>query len=593
MKPSISTLQQRVFHYLKNGQLSEARTLLEEVCLPGNSDKQAWLMLASVTGKLEDYPAAERCCRAALELDAKFAEAHFHLGNALREQARLPEAIRSYQNAISCNPDFANAYYWLGNVLRKTWQHDKAVQAFRQALNINPANVNVLYDLGNTYKAQGRVLEAIDCFRQVLEIKPDFAMAQMTIAACMNRSDSFDRTTVLEQHRRWGEMQEKCSVRRTGYKNTPDPDRLLRIGYVSPDFRKHSVAYFFEPILANHDTDKYEITCYAELDQQDEVSKRLQAIAHAWRETKGLKSDELAALIQSDKIDILVDLAGLTTGNRLDSFVNKPAPVQMTYLGYAATTGLSCMDYRITDELSDPPGKCEQDYTETLVRLPHGFLCYKPSANSPELSSLPAKKTRHITFGSFNNLIKITPDVVRVWSTILKSVKYSRLIMKALRFNDRSIQDRYFRLFQNHGIPRNRVQMMGRIASEYDHLNMYSQVDIALDTFPYNGTTTTCDALWMGVPVIAIKGSRHISRVSWSIIHQVGLDELVADNEDDYINTAIELAGDKDRLAQLRSTIRNLVADSTLCDPVSFTKNIEAAYRDAWARWCSEAHSIK
>ncbi len=411
----------------------------------------------------------------------------------------------------------------------------------------------------------------------------------MNLAVCMNNDSSYDRESIYREHCRWGQMLEKRIPETSCFNNITDPERRLRIGYVSADFRMHSVAFFLEPLLANRDTGQFEVICYSEVGWADEMTANLRSLSDGWRDTRGLSDSGVHSMIQADSIDILVDLAGLTYGNRLEVFAMKPAPVQVNYLGYAGTTGLSRMDYRITDNLPDPPGDSDRYHTETLIRLPQCFLCYKPPPASPPVSPLPSQTSGHVTFGSFNDLSKVTPDVVGVWAEILKLVPGSRCVCKARRLRDASIRARYHELFSSHGISSDRIDLLGQVESITAHLELYSRVDIALDTFPYNGTTTTCEALWMGVPVVGIRGERHISRVGLSLLLNLGLDELVADDTQGYIATALGLVNNPGYLSELRSGLRERMAASPVCDAMNFTRQLEYAYRDMWRTYCARS----
>jgi len=388
-------------------------------------------MLGAVYGVLRDFNAAEKCCRKALQLNPDFSEAHLNLGNVLKAQSRYRKAIASYREAIRCRSDYLSAYHCLGNLYREVMMHDKAVETFRIGLKISPDNPSVLYDLANTYKARGEIVEAVRCFQRVLALNPGHTLAQMNLAVCMNHDSSYDRESVYREHCNWGQMLEKGQSETGCFDNIADPERRLRIGYVSADFRMHSVAFFFESLLANRDTGQFEVICYSEVEQADEMTANLRSLSDGWRDTRRLSDSDMYSMIQADSIDILVDLAGLTHGHRLGVFAMKPAPVQVNYLGYAGTTGLSRMDYRITDNLTDPPGDSDQYHSETLIRLPQCFLCYKPPLASPPVSASPAQTSGHVTFGSFNDLTKVSPDVVRVWAEILKQVPDSRFVCKA------------------------------------------------------------------------------------------------------------------------------------------------------------------
>jgi predicted O-linked N-acetylglucosamine transferase (SPINDLY family) len=360
----------------------------------------------------------------------------------------------------------------------------------------------------------------------------------------------------------------------------------LHIGYVSPDFRAHSVAFFFEPLLEKHSKSSFRIFCYSDVMRPDFVTRRLQPLASVWRDVRHLSDKQLAAQIQADGIDILVDLAGHTAGNRMSVFTRRPAPVQVSWLGYPNTTGLSAMDYRLTDSWADPPGETESLHTETLVRLPGGFLCYDPH-NDSVTESVSRDENGPITFGSFNNLAKVTPEVISVWSALLTQVPDARLLLKTKPLRDEAVREHVYSLFREQGIARDRVELTGWVPGRGDHLGLYSRVDIGLDTFPYNGTTTTCEALWMGVPVITLAGHVHAGRVGVGLLSQVGLTELIARDRADYVALAGQLAGDRDRLAALHGGLRTRVSASALCDARAFAGHVEAAYRNMWRAACA------
>jgi predicted O-linked N-acetylglucosamine transferase (SPINDLY family) len=346
------------------------------------------------------------------------------------------------------------------------------------------------------------------------------------------------------------------------------------------------VAFFIEPLLAAHNRDRVEITCYANLLQPDPMTQRLRGIADRWRNVWGLDDNKLTQLVRSDGIDILVDLAGHTNGNRLRAFGRKPAPVQVAWLGYPNTTGLREMDYRLTDEWADPPGANDELYTETLVRLPHGFLCYKPLEDCPDVAPLPAVRNGHVTFGCFNNSAKISSPVLDAWSEILNTVPESHFLLKSRQLHGPGLHQRFREEFARRGIAPERIEMLGSVNSTLDHLALYGRVDIALDTFPYNGTTTTCEALWMGVPVVVLAGDRHAGRVGVSLLHGIGMDELIAASPDEYRQLAIDLAGDRDRLAAYRAMLRSRMQNAPVMDATGFARDIEEAFRDMWRRWC-------
>lgn len=417
----------------------------------------------------------------------------------------------------------------------------------------------------------GRPDEATAAFRQALALKPDLAAAHSNLILAMNYDDGVTQDEILTESRRWGAAHGAPGVDRPA---ADGRQRRLRIGYVSPDFRRHSVGHFIAPIIANHDRWSFEVYCYAEVATPDDQTARFQSLAQGWRSTVGLSDGAVAEQIRHDGIDILVDLAGHTAGNRLGVFAEQPAPVQLTWIGYPNTTGMAAMGYRFTDAVADPPGAADNEHTETLLRLEHGFLCFAPPDGGPDIAPAPSLKTGHVTFGSFNHLPKVNPGVVAVWAAILRRTPGSRLIIKSRTLADRSTRERYGALFAAEGVEPDRVELLSWIASSSGHLEAYGRVDIALDPFPYNGTTTTCEALWMGVPVVTLRGSRHAGRVGASLLTRLGLDELIADTVDGYIDIAATLDPERQRHG-----LRQRMADSTLCDAETMTRDVEAAYR--------------
>jgi len=367
--------------------------------------------------------------------------------------------------------------------------------------------------------------------------------------------------------------------------NNPDPDRKLRVGYISPDFRRNSVAYFFESLLDGHNRQQVETFGYANVEFEDEFTQRLKEKFDHYRDIYSTDDRTLTELVERDRIDILVDLAGHTGDNRLTAIACKPAPIQVTYLGYPDTTGIKAVDYRLTDNLAEPPDS-QKFYTEELVFLPEGFLCYRPPDFAPTVVTLPLDEKGYVTFGSFNNSCKINPMIVELWVEILNACPNSHFMLKLKGGDEPEIKDRYAGYFENAGIDLDRLDIYGW-QNPTEHLKLYNQVDIALDTFPYNGTTTTCEALWMGVPVISLVGSEHhISRVGLSILSRVGLEFFAATEPSEYVSKAVALAENQQSLRHIRSSMRARIAASGLCHAKAFAGQVETAYRKMWHRWC-------
>lgn len=541
--------------------------------------------LGNMLGVLRRYQEAEEAYRGAVQMDPKHLDARNNLASILKDSGRTAEARELYESILRIDPRYANAHNNLGIIFEREGQITQALSHYRTALGLAPGDREILGNQANALLASGRIDEAIELLEQASAGDPVAITSRARLFA-LNYT-LMHPGALYEEHLAWGKrLNIKPDTHRHPYSGT-DPDRKLRIGYLSPDFRTHSVAYFIEPVLAHHDHMAFEIYCYAEVARPDQTTKRLKAFTNNWRNTIGKSDVAVAELIRNDRIDILVDLAGHTQANRLPVFAYKPAPVQVTYLGYPATTGLPAIDYRLTDAAVDPGGQ-EAFHTERLVRLPAGFLCYQPPTNAPAPQELPALTNSHITFGSFNNLAKVGPNVVALWSGLLQAIPGSRLILKNLSLRDEATRNHYFTLFRNHGIAGEYLELIGWIPIA-DHLSLYNRIDIALDTFPYGGTTTTCEALWMGVPVITLAGNRHAARVGISLLTQVGLTKLIAQDPDDYVRIAAELANDQSRLVSLRMSLRERMMNSPLCDGKSFTRQLEAAYREMWRIWCNSS----
>jgi predicted O-linked N-acetylglucosamine transferase (SPINDLY family) len=541
-------------------------------------------------GNLDEAVAA---CRRAIGIKSNYAEAHSNLGNALGAQGKLDEAVAAYRQAIGIKPDLPETHSNLGGALAAQGRLDEAVAALRQAISIKPDYAAAHSNLGGALAKQGRLDEAIAAYRQAISIKPDYAKAFSSLLLCLNYDDRSTNDQLFAAHREWDERYGQRAPRFTVYPNDRDPARRLRIGYLSPDFRQHSVAYFVEPLLSGHDRQKVEVFCYAETTRPDSVTTRLQGLADHWLVTVGLSDQRLAERIRTDGIDILVDVAGHSAGNRLLVFARKPAPVQVTWLGYPNTTGLKAIDYRLVDAVTDPAGEADAWASETLVRLEDGFLCYRGLRDGPEPTPPPCLKTGTVTFGSFNNPAKVSTATFDAWAKVLSRLPQARLILKGMSFADAATRALFFARLGDRGVSTERVEIMAWLPGSAEHLALYHRVDIALDPFPYNGTTTTCEALWMGVPVITLRGHRHAGRVGASLLTQIGLTDLIASSIDEYVEIAAALVGNPGRLDELRRALRPRMAASPLCDEGAFARKMEAAFRTMWQQWCETSRSIQ
>jgi predicted O-linked N-acetylglucosamine transferase (SPINDLY family) len=404
----------------------------------------------------------------------------------------------------------------------------------------------------------------------------------------LNYQSSGDLFSGYRSARAWWQHHGLPVYKSVNHKNDVESIRRLKIGYVSPDFRQHSVSFFCQPLIQHHNRQLVEVFCYSEVKSSDDVTDEIMTSADEWRPISGLPDEAVAEQVRQDGIDILVDLAGHTAENRLLVFARKPAPVQITWLGYPNTTGMPVMDYRLTDDIADPPGEADQYHSETLIRLPDGFLCYSPPDDAPDVSGLPARQTARITFGSFNNLPKINEAVIALWSRLLLKVPKSDLLLKSKQFADAHVRQRFVDLFTSHGIAAERITLLPRVPSTAGHLALYHRVDIGLDPFPYNGTTTTCEAMWMGVPVISLRCERHAGRVGASVLTRVGLKELIAESEEQYVEIGMKLAQNLDGLEMLRAGMRARMSASALCDAKSFARTMENNFQMIWKIWCQK-----
>ncbi len=546
--------------------------------------------LGVVLKELGDFGGALACYQHALAANPEHAETHYNLGCLLRVQDELDQAKACFERALSIDPDLVDAYVNLGSELEMQGQASQAISRYRRALSIDPTHLAAHNNVGTALEAQGRPDDALDCFRRALEIDPNFFKAHSNLVFSLNYSARTTPQEIFAESRRWDAVHAApLAARARPHPNDSGPERRLRVGYVSPDFRNHAVSYFFEPLLAAHDRRAVEIFCYAEVAKPDQVTDRIRALADEWRSTVGLSDAEVADRIRKDRIDILVDMAGHTSGNRLLAFAERPAPVQVTWLGYGGTTGMSAMDYRLSDAIVDPRGEADSLHSETLIRLPDGFFCYTPPADAPEIVPPPSVENGHITFGSFNNVTKLRPGTIAAWCRVLERVPGARLMIKSKPLADEETRKRYLELFAAEGIGAERLDLVAWVPSQSGHLGAYGQIDIALDTYPCNGGTTTCEALWMGVPVVALRGDRFIARMGDTILSRVGLADLVTADTEGYVETAVALANDHGRLAALRATLRERMHASPLCDARGFAGNVETAYRDMWRTWCRDA----
>lgn len=525
----------------------------------------------------------------ATRLNPTYSTAWFQLGAALGEQGDLDKAFDAYTTTRRLDPENDHAVVRSADIRQRQNRMEEALVLYEEALHLQPRNFMACNNAGNAAKYLGRISEALAWYQKAQNLEPGQRICASNYLMTMLLSAECSPEEIFRRHASWSESFEKPLIAdRKVFLNAAAPERPLRIGYLSCDFKYHPVAFFIEPILASHDRKEFTVYCYANCDKPDMITAQLERLADVWRSVYDLGDEELCDLIRGDEIDILVDLGGHTAQNRLTVFARKPAPVQVTWLGYPATTGLKSIDYRISDAAADPPGLTERYHSETLCRLPDTFICYRPPANSPPVAPLPCLANGHVTFGVFNHFSKITLEAIALWSTILHALPNAKLLIKALGMEHEPMRKHVKKMFASRDIPADRLELIGKTPSIYSHLELFGKVDISLDTFPYNGTTTTCESLWMGVPVIAKEGDSHVSRVSVSLLGAMGLSALVAATDEEYIALATFLAQDRGNLEILRNNLRDRMRASKLLDTAGFTRNLEGAYREMWRRWCAE-----
>lgn len=556
--------------------------------MPGYAEPYG--MLAVIYSLLNQHASAFAWCEKTLAMFPESAAAHFNLGVAYTNLNRQGEAMECFRQAIARQPDFAEAYGNLGVALHRQGACAAAVQQFDTALALKPWFSEARNNLAGALKDLGRLEEAHAQYEQAIALTPAYADPYSNQLLLMQYMAGLSADDLFASHLRYGAVFEKPAAP-LQHANAREPEKRLKIGYLSPDFRQHAVSSYIEQLLAHHDKSKVEVFCYYNHTFEDAVTERIRACADHWRPCLAQSDQQLCADIDADGIDILVDLAGHTAGNRLLALARKPAPVQVTYLGYPATTGLRAIDYRISDRYAEPPGMTERYNVEQLWRLPDIAYCYTGTPGSPAvIDHAPLLDNGHVTFGCFNNYAKVSDDVIVLWAAILLQVPQSRLMMEIFALDEPGFRDAVEQRFARLGIAAERLILIAQ--SRANRFVLYNRIDIALDPFPCNGGTTSCDTLWMGVPFVTLAGNSFTSRQGVTILSNTGLTDLVADSPQDYIRIASELALDPDRLAAKRHNLRQRMQASPLMDIASFASNLEQAYRDMWKVWCRSDQGV-
>jgi predicted O-linked N-acetylglucosamine transferase (SPINDLY family) len=618
------TIQQAIDLALQHhaaGDLATAENIYRQIIQVEPNHVDAWNNLGVALQQRRQWREAEMAFRRALQLKPMFPNALGNLGECLRTQRRLQEAVAVLQQAVQIDPNNGDLHYNLGTALDDCKRHDDAIASLQRSIQLKPNYPMAHLNLGAALMARDRYSEGVLALKRAIELNPKDPMAHNNYAHALLKTGQPDKAVemfsraaeldgfndlsyvsnaLLARHYRstldpaelFAAHQEfgKLAARLPPAQMPPvdkNPDRRLRIAYISPDFCRHSVAFFIEPILKYHNKGQFEVICYSDCIISDPVTERIRPLADRFEPTNTLNDEEMSRKVVADRIDILIDLVGHTARNRMSLFARRVAPVQLNYLGYPNTTGVQTMDYRLTDATVDPPGEADQYHSEKLIRLSRPAWCYQPAPDSPPVAPPPSKTKGYITFGSLNAMMKMSKPLLGWWSEILAKVPNSRLRIKTGALRDAEARQRMSTYLTEAGIAVARFELLPPIENYAKHLEVYNDIDIALDTFPYHGTTTTCDSLWMGVPVVTLAGNLHVSRVGASLLHAIGLDDWVAHSPAEYVTRAVNAAANIDALADLRSRLRDKMSSSPLMDGPGLTREIESAYRTMWKTYCA------
>ena len=560
-------IDQAIAHH-RAGRFVDASHICRQILAENPSDADALRIMGLLARRAGNLELSLQLLQKAVQFSPQNLDALIQLGDLLTNLENFSQAEAMHRRFIALAPGSAMGWTNLGNVLRLQGKMEEALAAYQAAIRADPNFAAAFSNLGNLLKDLGKIDEAINAFRQAVDLDPTSPQMHSNLVYATHFSTEYDSQQLGAEARAWAERHEKPLLNsHRPHDNPPNSASRLKIGYVSSDFRNHVVGRNVLPILENHDHQSFEIHCFSSLPRHDAMTSRFIRAADHWHECGGLDDAMLAETIRAKQIDILVDLTLHMSGNRLQTFARKPAPIQVTWAGYPGTTGLSSIDFRITDPYLDPPEAVDSFYTEKSIHLPHSFWCYRPIDGVPEVNSSPAISNGFITFGCLNHFGKVTKQARDLWSQVLNAVPNSRLIL--LGSPCQKTLD---------GIDPARISFVGLTAPD-QHMIRYHQIDIALDPLPYTGHTTTLDALWMGVPVITLSRNTCVSRGSVTALSNLALENLIAFTPDQYVTIATELARDLQRISEIRSQLRKRMRSSPLCDEVVFTRDLENGYR--------------
>jgi protein O-GlcNAc transferase len=567
------------------GRLAEAERGYREILRSEPEHADSLHLLGVIALQNGDFTSALSLVERAVALRPDAAVCRNNLGQVLERLGRSDEAARCYEAAIDLDPGYAEAYNNLGFVLARQDRLTDADALYRKAIDLDPEYAEPHTNRGNLFKDRGEIDAAIVCYRRAIELRPDLSALHSNLLLPLHYHPGYSPADLLREHRAWAERHvAPLAGARRPHENAPEPERRLRVGYVSPDFREHSVARFVLPLFREHDRRQVEVVAYSDAPTPDTVTRLVRDHVDRWRDVATLGDEKLAELVRADGIDILVDLAAHSGHNRLLTFARKPAPVQVTYLAYCSTTGVDAIDYRLTDRFLDPPEE-HGDYTEASLHLPHCYWCYSAPPLPDSRPPSPEQRAGPPTFGCFNNFAKVTDVTLDFWARLLRRVPEARLLVYARTEGHR---DRVRRALRAAGVDESRAAYVGRQPLA-EYLATYRQIDVALDPHPYCGGTTTCDALWMGVPVVSLAGRTAVSRAGATLLAHVGLGHLVARTPEQYVELAAALIRDAAGLAALRRELRERIESSPVMDAQQFARDVEAAFRTGWRAWCRES----
>jgi len=573
----------RIMALMRSDRLDEAEAALGPLVRTTPS-ASALVAYGALMSKRSRYAEAETFYRQAIATDPQLSAAHQALATVLDITGRFEAAIDAYEQALALDPQSPQLNANYGALLTRLGRMQAAEQRLEAAYAANPNLALSANNLGRLLVNVGEIERGIALQERAAALDPGYVSS---ILFMLHYDPERTAEAIAEAHFAWGRRLAPLAADRSAFANDRDPERKLRIGYVSPDFRSHSVGHAFAPVLRCHDRATVDVTLYGEIERPDGMTEMFKAAAQSWRSMLGVDDELAVAQIKADRIDILVDLAGHSGGNRLGIFARRAAPVQITWLGYPNTTGLASMDYRLVDAISDPDGPADRLASETLLRLPDGFIVGAPHPAAAQIAIPPSFRTGFITFGSLNNLTKVNRRVVALWARVLHAVPQSRLLLKSSFNTDEWVHDRLRAAFAADGIAAERLDFRMRSRGTEEHLALYNEIDIALDPFPYNGTMTSLECLHAGVPLITLLGDCHVARVGASLLTRIGHAEWIAADPDAYAGKATRLAGDRSALAAARMRLRQQYLASPLADAEKLTRTVEATYREVWRRWCA------